>query len=1083
MLFPVFMKTFSRIVFSILLSAIVCGSARAQSALDVFGKNRIQHKQFTWKTISTTNFEVYYYQEGNEIAYFAARHAEADFNRIADLLGYTPYSKTKLFIYNSIADLQQSNVGLNADMVLVGGQTNFVKSRVEIPYTGSTVAFKKELSLGIAQIFITEMMFGGSIKDMVQSSYLLSLPEWFISGAASYVAEGWGPDMDDYARDVVVNKNVRKPAVLSGEEARLVGQSIWNYIAERYGKANISNILNLTRIIRNEESSIVSTLGVYPYGNFLKEWRNFYAAMNAPIINAYTMPAPDVRLRKNNDNRFLYNQVKISPNGKSLAYSEMHRGRYRVYVRNLATGRRKLVVAGGHNSVGQRFDEQLPLIGWRNSSQLVVVHVREGEYAVGVYEADKKLFGKPVSRKPLGSFVQIKNFDVSADGKTLVMSGVRKGKNDIFLYDIGRGAVSQVTDDLYDDFDPHFTSESKAFVFSSNRTSDTLETGRGSYQSIADDFDLFAYDPAQSTTVLQRLAATPGNETQATVSGGTIYFLNDLAGIRQVYQYEASSGTARQMTGFRQNLYAYDVRSADSSLAYSTLENRRHFVGYSRRFDFGSAKPFLQTKRSELLVDKVDPAKNSISGKGKTSSDPAGQPPATLKNELVLEPGEVNTDDYQFDADTKRQTAKGESRGIAATVNEAAGSKKGAVQIQGPANYQSRFTTDNAVTSLVIDPLRAPSGLGITFDVAMNEMLEDHKIKAGLTAFSDFASSNFYGEYHYLKRRVDFGARYDKRTYFYNQNRTTSENFTQRYNFHKVQVFASYPVSVASRFTFAPTLIHTRFVETGISVGSLLLPISFNTYGGFKAEYVFDNTVTNGLNMTKGTRIRVKYENYLGLIDSISATRSFNNLNVDIRHYQELHRDIILATRLAYGRFGGRAPKQYLLGGMDNWVFNDRESRPQNDPLTIAQSFDNRDIMFHEFATNMRGFPLNKLSGNSFLLLNLELRIPIVKYFYRGPITSNFFKNLQFVGFSDVGTAWSGSSPFSRDNSLNTRIVTSSPFVVRVTDFRNPFLIGYGAGARTLLFGYYVKFDVAWGVENFSVNPKPRYYLTLGYDF
>lgn len=365
----------------------------------------------------------------------------------------------------------------------------------------------------------------------------------------------------------------------------------------------------------------------------------------------------------------------------------------------------------------------------------------------------------------------------------------------------------------------------------------------------------------------------------------------------------------------------------------------------------------------------------------------------------------------------------------------------------------------------------------------MNEMLEDHKIKAGLTAFSDFASSNFYGEYQYLKRRVDFGARYDKRTYVYNQARATSENFTQRYNFHKVQVFASYPVSVASRFTLAPTLIHTRFVETGISIGSLQLPIAFTTYGGLKAEYVFDNTITNGLNMSKGTRIRVKYENYLGVVGGNAAARSFNNVNVDIRHYQEVHRDIILATRLAYGKFGGRAPKQYMLGGMDNWVFNDRESRQQNDPLTIAQSFDNSDLMFHEFATNMRGFPLNKLSGNSFLLLNAELRVPIVKYFYRGPITSNFFKNLQFVGFTDVGTAWSGSSPFSRDNSLNTRIVTSPPFVVRVTDFRNPFLIGYGAGARTLLFGYYVKFDVAWGVENFSVNPKPRYYLTLGYDF
>ena len=47
---------------------------------------------------------------------------------------------------------------------------------------------------------------------------------------------------------------------------------------------------------------------------------------------------------------------------------------------------------------------------------------------------------------------------------------------------------------------------------------------------------------------------------------------------------------------------------------------------------------------------------------------------------------------------------------------------------------------------------------------------------------------------------------------------------------------------------------------------------------------------------------------------------------------------------------------------------------------------------------------------------------------------------------------------------------------------KNPFLIGYGAGVRTMLLGYYVKFDYAWGLEDGIIN-KPIAYLTLGYDF
>ena len=131
----------------------------------------------------------------------------------------------------------------------------------------------------------------------------------------------------------------------------------------------------------------------------------------------------------------------------------------------------------------------------------------------------------------------------------------------------------------------------------------------------------------------------------------------------------------------------------------------------------------------------------------------------------------------------------------------------------------------------------------------------------------------------------------------------------------------------------------------------------------------------------------------------------------------------------------------------------------------------------------LRGFRQGKLVGTSHLLLNAELRFPLIRYLYRGNITSNFLRNLQVVGFTDVGSAWNGTEgPFSRANSLNTEEVVNGPFRAFVTNFKNPFLIGYGAGVRTMLLGYYVKADYAWGVEN-RVTSQPIFYLTLGYDF
>ncbi|MEM1138227.1 MAG: BamA/TamA family outer membrane protein, partial [Bacteroidota bacterium] len=149
---------------------------------------------------------------------------------------------------------------------------------------------------------------------------------------------------------------------------------------------------------------------------------------------------------------------------------------------------------------------------------------------------------------------------------------------------------------------------------------------------------------------------------------------------------------------------------------------------------------------------------------------------------------------------------------------------------------------------------------------------------------------------------------------------------------------------------------------------------------------------------------------------------------------------------------------------------------------------ENIDRLFIDFATNMRGFKYNQLSGNNFILLNAELRIPVLKYFYKGTITSNFFRNLQLVGFTDVGSAWTGISPFNRENALNTEIIPERArpgdlgFVARVKNFKNPFLVGYGAGIRTMLLGFYTKFDVAWGIED-ETRQDPMYYLTLGHDF
>jgi outer membrane protein assembly factor BamA len=243
------------------------------------------------------------------------------------------------------------------------------------------------------------------------------------------------------------------------------------------------------------------------------------------------------------------------------------------------------------------------------------------------------------------------------------------------------------------------------------------------------------------------------------------------------------------------------------------------------------------------------------------------------------------------------------------------------------------------------------------------------------------------------------------------------------------------------------------------------------------------------MNLREGTRGKIGFSHHQGLRND---ELSFSKVFIDLRHYQKLYREIVFAVRGYAGTFFGNSPKFYLLGGMNNWAFAKTDldgitPTGESNPLypTAPNSDDlieNQDILFVEYATNLRGFDYSTLFGNSVLLMNAELRIPLVRALSNGPVASNFFRNLQFIGFYDIGTSWSGKPPFSDGTSVSYTEVKAHPFYAQIKNYLNPWLYSYGAGVRTVVFSYYIKFDLAWPVENFKVG-TPRGFLTLGFDF
>lgn len=1114
-------KTISFLFFLTFVLPINC--VFAQEAMEKFGKNRVQYKNFKWRYYSTENFDIYFYDGGNEIAKVATSYLEKEFDRVTDILGTVSYSKTEIFLYNSPTDLLQSNIGVNDNSFDVAGQTDFVSPLVEIAYPGNAEEFKKILIYKLSSMLINDMMFGGSLSDMFQNSYLLMLPSWYMNGAARYTAYGWDVEMDDFIRDLMRNKNTQKLAKFTGYESELIGQSIWNFIAERYGASYISNILNLTRIIRNEERSISGTIGI-PYKSFLAEWRNYYLGQTSFIDQNYVLPDKGWKVNTNKKGAII-KDVKISPEGNFYAYTVNNKGKYKVIISRVGKKKEKIALKGGYKVLNQEPDKNIPLLSWKDENTLGIISTKYGRNYLWLYEISS---GNKV-KKELTRINQIKDFDIVRNGNLAVLSADRNGDNDLYLVSLRRNSIKRITSDFYDDINPRFIPGTSSIIFSSNRITDTLDVKGRKIENISNTYNIFIYNIDSTKKTVRRITNTLSSSIKPmAVNANDYYFVSDQQGIYNLYKYNLSKNLYHQVSNFGTGIKDYDISYDMSLFSFVMTDKGKDNLYLKHNYNLNQNIFTAQTKRKQYLNAKFVAKRLKASRKKRAlqkvatgvlpdKNNPVSQTVPNQPIEKISTPsfldqyreesfqgiGDqlVDTKNYTFSAPhlnniTKEDKSDDKSEDLLNTDGYVfdtdvvkSGKKTGSFlssyrrlrkesDVAGPFPYITKFSADNIVTSFVVDPL---IGFGLKLEAQLNDQLENHKFYGGILATTDLKSGSFYGEYRYLKNTVDFHVRYDRKSLYRPTENSSSQ---QKYTLNKFEVGASLPLSVTSRLSVVPFFETTRFWD--LDATSVLFPTSGPVtsnvnYAGIKFEFIYDNTTVGGQNLIQGTRGKAGLRHNEGIGDS---KKSFSNVYLDLRHYQKIHREIVFATRLFYGRYWGANPQKYLLGGMDNWLFNKTNNTGVGDPLNHTVGVDNSNILFVEYVTSLRGFDYNTFNGDNVLLFNAELRLPIIKYLYRGSIGSNFFRNFQLISFYDIGSAWTGPSPFATENSVNTEIIdpVGSPFKARIQNYKNPWLSSYGFGVRTVLLGYYVKFDIAYPIEDF-VRKDPKFLLTLGYDF
>ncbi|CAK9019518.1 Uncharacterized protein SCF082_LOCUS14555, partial [Durusdinium trenchii] len=470
-------------------------------------------------------------------------------------------------------------------------------------------------------------------------------------------------------------------------------------------------------------------------------------------------------------------------------------------------------------------------------------------------------------------FSQVKDVGFNSNGRLAVISADIDGQNDLFLISLRRNAVRRLTNDFYDDVNPKFLPGTDAIVFSSNRETDSLFVDDTKLEEIDDNFNLFIYDLDTTENIVVRLTNTLSKDLNPKpVDSNTIYYLSDQKGINNIYRYTISENTFTQVTNYNTSVETYDLVEEGTGLGYVLLNKGRRKIYYDSNFDRNKTIFTPQTVRQDVIQAKLV-SKRLTERAAERALEQDEVNPEIEEEEEVIDPNEllgltpadsidgltdiIDTDNYVFDEEVVEEEEELQTESFLSNYRQFQEES----EIVGPEPYETRFSAQNIVTSFVIDPLR---GFGILLETQMNDLLEDQRFYGGVLAISDLRSGDFFGEYELLKYKLDLGIRYDRRSIIHDKDdRSTSGSRTpslQKYILNKLEFGAALPLTTISRLVFRPFVASTRYLELAegtIAINTPAGPDVRDSFAGFRMEYVFDNSLTKGLNIYEGARAKI----------------------------------------------------------------------------------------------------------------------------------------------------------------------------------------------------------------------------------
>lgn len=1093
------MSKFRRLIITI-ITLIIYLNANGQfyNGLQMnFGKNKVQYFDYYWSFYRFDNFDCYFNEYGSDIAQFTANYATKKLEEIQDYFDYTLDKRIIFIIFNKNAEYKQSNIGLvtfEEDSYNTGGFNRIIKNKVMLYYEGDHVAFQKQIASAITQVIVNEMLYNADVKDRISSSSMIYTPDWYLKGLTHYVAYGWDYEAENRVKDGLKSGKFKNINHLEYDDAIDAGQSFWRFIGKKYGDAVIPNIIYLTKIYKNVNDGFLYVLGK-KLKDLLKEWKEFY---DEEYSGDKGLPAYDENVIRKSKKEQIFQEVSVSPDGKYIAYVTNDWGRKRIWLYDQTTGKRKIIYRA-EPRFEQVTDNTYPVLAWHPSGK-ILTYISDVKAALVMYFY--RTNEKTTEKRNLLYFDKVLDFSYSPEGSRLVFSAVKDGITDIYIHTIASGTNEQITRDVADDLNPSFLKNPpERIIFSSNRLSDTLTNTGSPFERVSLTFDLFTYNTSGKSKVLTKLAEGQYNDKFSPAETGTnrLDYLGDATGVfnRFTATFDSSISyidtathyrffiKSQPLTNYDRNILSQSVVNGSDTYGEVIFNKRRYML---RKGLLSNSKPIpeneivLSTFRKDRnrfihKADSIEQLRQWLLAEDRKRRDTLTKP--LYEYYIKNEPIDINH--YIFEKEKENyydQLWKKDYMNIDLDTGEL---RLPSIRIYETSFYNN-YISNQIDFSFLNNSYQVYSGGAPYFNPGVNimtrigalDLFEDYRITGGFRFSGNFDSNEYLLSVENLK------GTFDKQFIFHRQVFYATDNQNQNiFKIYTHNLYLSYSKPFTPVLALKTTLSYRNDhqVVLATDLASLNAGSLSRHWASLKEELIYDNTRKRSINIYFGTRFKIFGEYYKELTLEKS---DMVVLGIDFRKYIRIHRELIWANRFAASTSFGPTKLVYYLGGVDNWMGYLFNKYPMfNTSIPVSP---NNNYGFQAIATNLRGFTQNIRNGNNFALINSEIRWPFIRYFAGHPLRSNFLNSLQVVGFGDIGTAWSGKSPWSGQNAYDTEIIKNGPVTVTLDSNREPIVGGFGAGARAQIMGYFVRADWAWGVENNYILPR-IFYLSFSLDF